>query len=141
MCGGIITWLLGVSVFLTTGKLEVFSLGYQDVSAALRNDFPWKVAGLIMIAKLLVTIVSYAFGGCGGVFGQSIIDYLRKEGSSLPEIQKTVTYFPDQTVNEIGDKFIASPVNVLVVVDREDGSIKGIITMHDLIRAQVAMTE
>lgn len=301
VCGGIITWLLGVSVFLTTGKLGVFGLGYQDLSAALRNDFPWKVAGLIMIAKLLATIVSYAFGGCGGIFApmlfcggmagyfiaglaarwinltpadhvvltvvgmsaclgalvrapltsilivfemthqfslvpglllgmvisqslakivghlnfydallvqdghelhkvrppkdleswlrlpvvaianprpvllrdlsrqeleakikrypynvfpvvlngrlvgllsrQSIIDYLRKEGSSLPEIQKAVTCFPDQTVNEIGDKFIASPVNVLVVVDRDDGSIKGIITMHDLIRAQVAMTE
>jgi len=46
---------------------------------------------------------------------------------------------PDQTVREVGDKFIQSPINVLVVVSRESGPIQGIITLHDLIRAQASV--
>lgn len=66
--GGLITWVLGVSVFLGTGKIGVFGLGYHDLSSALGNHFEWKVAGVIFLAKLLATIASYAFGGCGGIF-------------------------------------------------------------------------
>jgi len=68
LTGGLATWLIGVSLFILTGKLGVFSLGYNDLSAALNNDFPWKVAGLLVIGKLLATVVSYASGGCGGIF-------------------------------------------------------------------------
>lgn len=299
--GGLTTWLLGVSVFLWTGKLGVFGLGYQDLSAALRNGFPWKVAGVILVAKLLATAASYGFGGCGGIFAptlfiggmagcfigglagnwipltpddhivlavvgmsaclgavvrapltsilivfemthqfslvpglllgtfisqgtarlagrlnfydallvqdghalhrvrppkdltgwrnlpvqaiaspspvvltdlsrqamseavrkypynvfpvvidgrlegllsrKSIMDSLRSATYSPPELQRAVTCFPAQTVSEVGDKFLETPVNVLVLVDPTDSSIMGIITMHDLIRAQAAMAE
>ncbi len=68
LAGGLSTWLLGVAVFYLTGKLGVFSLGYQDLSAVLKNDFPWKAAGILIVAKLLATALSYAAGGCGGIF-------------------------------------------------------------------------
>lgn len=298
--GGLITWTLGVAVFLVSGKLGVFGVGYQDLSAALRNDFPWKVAGIMFAAKLLATIASYGFGCCGGIFApllliggmggyclaglvgtfmplspadhivlaavgmsaclgavikapltsllmvfemthqfalvpglllgaiisqatarlagrmnlddallvqaghelhkirppkdleswrrlpvsaianprpvvltgltadhlkamvrkypfnvfpvvidgrlegivsrKAIADSLSRHGSP-PDISRVVTCLPDQTVGEIGDKFIESPVNVLVVVDRDGGKVVGIITLHDLIRAQAAMAE
>jgi CIC family chloride channel protein len=70
--GGLTTWIIGVSIFMVFGKLGVFGLGYQDLSAALKNDFPWKVAGLLVLGKLVVTIVSYASGGCGGIFAPSL---------------------------------------------------------------------
>ena len=70
--GGVLTWLLGVSAFLATGKLGVFGLGYRDLSSALTNDFDWRVAGLLVLAKLLATIFSYGFGGCGGIFAPSL---------------------------------------------------------------------
>jgi CIC family chloride channel protein len=296
--GGLITWILGVSMFLAAGKIGVFGLGYRDLSAALNNDFPWQIAGIMVLAKLVATIASYGFGGCGGIFAPSLFiggmagyflgglagiwmpltpadhivlsavgmsaclgtivgapltsllivfemthqfalvpalmigliisravsrlsgrlnfydavlvqdghelhkihppidlqswqglevsaianprpvvirsleaDALRGvvdkypynyfpveiEGrlkgiltrqqileavlqKDVPEIRNAITCFPDQSVREVGDKFIQSPVNVLVVVDREGGAIRGIITLHDLIRAQASVS-
>jgi CIC family chloride channel protein len=295
--GGFITWVIGISVFLVSGKLGVFGLGYGDLSSALNHNFEWKIAGLMVGAKLLATIVGYSFGGCGGIFAptlfiggmsgyflgglaaqwlpltpadhiilaavgmsaclgavvrapltsllivfemthqfelvpalmlgmiisQSVSRFagpenfydalLVQDGHELhkirppldlqswqnlpvsaianprpiivrtllleklhqmidrypynnfpveiegklkgivtrqqileslinketPEVKKVVTCFPDQSVREIGDKFIESPANVLVVVDRESEAIRGIITLHDLIRAQAAI--
>jgi CIC family chloride channel protein len=295
--GGLATWILGVSVFLTFGKIGVFGLGYQDLSKALNNNFEWKIAGIMVCAKLVATIASYGFGGCGGIFApllfiggmsgffigglagtwipltpadhivlsavgmsaclgtvvgapltsllivfemthqfalvpalmlgmivsqavsrlagrlnfydaalvqdghelhkirppldlqswqnlpvsaitnprpvvvrsldpkklhevvdkypyssfpveidgklqgiltrQRILESLLRKDT--PEIQNVITCFPDQTVREVGDKFIQSPINVLVVVSRESGTIHGIITLHDLIRAQASV--
>lgn len=295
--GGLVTWVLGVSVFLAFGKIGVFGLGYQDLSQALNNNFGWKVAGIMVCAKLIATIASYGFGGCGGIFApllfiggmggyflaglagtwipltpadhivlaavgmsaclgtvvgapltsllivfemthqfalvpslligmivsqavarlggrlnfydaalvqdghelhkirppldlhswqnlpvsaianprpvvirsldpnalhaavdmypynyfpveidgrlagiltrQQILESLL--GKEPPEIRNVVTCFPDQTVREVGDKFVESPVNVVLVVSREGGAIKGIITLHDLIRAQASV--
>jgi CIC family chloride channel protein len=295
--GGLSTWVLGVGVFLALGKIGVFGLGYQDLSAALNNKFLWEAAGVMAVTKLLATMASYGFGGCGGIFApllfvggmtgyffaglasiwlpltpadhivlaavgmstclgtvvgapltsllivfemthqfslvpslmigliaseavgrlgghlnfydaslvqdghelhkirpplaleswqnlpvsaianprpvivrdldlaklHQLVDrypfncfpvelngllrgivtrqeihesVLRKEP---PEIQNVVTCFPDQTVREIGDKFIESPNNVLIVVGRDSGGIQGIITLHDLIRAQASI--
>ncbi len=72
LAGGLTTWLLGIGIFLLTGKLGVFSLGYQDLSDALNNNFPWKVAGLLVVGKLVATVVSYASGGCGGIFAPTL---------------------------------------------------------------------
>jgi CIC family chloride channel protein len=66
--GGLLTWVIGCGVFLGTGKLGVFGLGYQDLSSALNNHFEWKVAGIMIGAKLLAMIIGYSFGGCGGIF-------------------------------------------------------------------------
>jgi CIC family chloride channel protein len=295
--GGLITWILGVSVFLISGKVGVFGLGYRDLSNALDNNFEWKIAGLLVCAKLIATIAGYSFGGCGGIFapmlflggmsgyflgglaafwlpltpadrivlaavgmsaclgavvrapltsmlivfemthqfslvpglmlGMIISQAVARLGGRLnfydallvqdghelhkirppldlqswqnlpvaavanprpvvlrdlsqkrmreavdryaynsfpveidgklqgivprqkileslinqetPAIQKVVTCFPDQTIRDIGNKFIESPVNVLVVVDKETGAVRGIITLHDLIRAQAAI--
>jgi CBS domain-containing protein len=57
----------------------------------------------------------------------------------VPEVQRAVTCFPDQSVREVGDKFIESPSNILIVVDRESEAVVGIITLHDLIRAQASV--
>jgi CIC family chloride channel protein len=295
--GGLITWVLGVSVFLTTGKLGVFGLGYQNLSSALNNVFDWRIAGLLVLAKLVATIASYSFGACGGIFAPSLfiggmtgyflggliglwlpltpadrivlsavgmsaclgtivrapltsmlivfemthqfslvpglllgsivsqavarfagplnfydallvqdghelhkvrppldlhgwqnmpvsaianprpvvitdlsaaslkravdrypyghfpvvldgrLQGMVKRGDILsalmardvPEVQRAVTCFPDQSVREVGDKFIESPSNILIVVDRESEAVVGIITLHDLIRAQASV--
>ncbi|MBN2265859.1 MAG: chloride channel protein [Candidatus Aminicenantes bacterium] len=296
--GGLVTWALGVTLFLAAGRIGVFGLGYNDLSRALNNDFPWQIAGLMVLAKLAATIASYGFGGCGGIFAPSLFiggmtgyflgglagiwmpltpaDHivlsavgmsaclgtivgapltsllivfemthqfalvpalmigliisrtvsrlsgrlnfydavLVQDGHELhkihppldlqswqglevsaianprpvvvrsldlaslqgvvykypynyfpvelegrlagvltrqqilealprqdaPEIRNAATCFPDQTVREVGDKFIQSPVNVLIVVGRESGDIRGIITLHDLIRAQASVS-
>jgi CIC family chloride channel protein len=299
LIGAFLTWALGTSMYLATGKVGVFGLGYQDLSAALANNFPWKVAGAMVIFKLIATVAGYSFGGSGGIFAPSlfiggmagffvaglaglwlplssadhvvlaavgmsaclgaivrapmtsllivfemthqfelipglmiglvisqaiarvagrlnfydallvqdghelhkirppldlhswqnlpvsaianpkpvavrklemkalkeIIDRYpyayfpvlldgRLEGivtredierallaGALPEIQPAITCFPDQPVREIGDKFIAAPVSALMVVNRDSGAVIGIITLHDLIRAQASFQQ
>jgi hypothetical protein len=56
-----------------------------------------------------------------------------------PRVRPAVTCLPDQTVREIGDKFMDSPVPLLVVLDKDGNTVRGIITLHDLIRAQAAI--
>jgi len=68
LCGGLIAWVLGVTVFYFTGKIGVFGLGYRDLSAALSGDIAWKVALLLLAAKFIATFCCYGFGGCGGIF-------------------------------------------------------------------------
>jgi CIC family chloride channel protein len=70
--GGLIVWALGVAIFVTTGKLAVFSLGYEDLSSALGGDMPWKLAGVLLLAKFLATVGCYGFGGCGGIFSPTL---------------------------------------------------------------------
>src|SRR5581483_11076976 len=70
--GGLIAWAVGCAVFLETRHLGVFSLGYDDLSAGLANNLPWKIAALLLGAKLIATIVCYGFGGCGGIFSPTL---------------------------------------------------------------------
>jgi CIC family chloride channel protein len=72
LIGGLLTWALGVSVFLWTGHLGVFSLGYDDLSSALDGGIVWHLAILLLVAKLLATSLCYGFGGCGGIFAPSL---------------------------------------------------------------------
>ncbi|MCS1407757.1 MAG: H(+)/Cl(-) exchange transporter ClcA [Verrucomicrobia subdivision 3 bacterium] len=78
--GGLVTWVLGVAVFLITsrngrpGSLGVFSVGYEDLSRALSvlDAIDWRVAGLLLAAKLIATFACYGFGGCGGIFSPTL---------------------------------------------------------------------
>ena len=71
--GGLVTWVLGVSVFYFTGRtgvarLGVFGLGYNSLSSALSGDVGWDLALVLLAAKFIATICCYGFGGCGGIF-------------------------------------------------------------------------
>ena len=70
--GGLITWVLGSAVFVTTGHLGVFGLGYEDLSAGLGLQLGWKIAGILLGAKLLATVLCYGLGGCGGIFSPTL---------------------------------------------------------------------
>lgn len=66
--GASLTWLIGSAVFLSTGHLGVFGLGYDDLSAGLNLQLGWELAGVLLIGKLIATFTCYGFGGCGGIF-------------------------------------------------------------------------
>ena len=57
------------------------------------------------------------------------------------DYQKAVTCRLDQTVRDVGDKFIESPSGVMVVLDETNSRIAGIITLHDLLRAQASIMD
>lgn len=70
--GGFITWIIGTAVFLSTGKIGIFGLGYNDLSYSLVHGIIWWIAGILVIGKLIATIASYSFGGCGGIFSPTL---------------------------------------------------------------------
>ena len=70
--GATLAWGIGVAVFFLTGHLGVFGLGYGDLTAGLNQQLPWKIAGILLVAKLLATVLCYGFGGCGGIFSPTL---------------------------------------------------------------------
>ncbi len=72
LTGGLVTWVLGCSVYLSCHRLGVFGLGYEDLSDALVHGIGWKIAAVLAIAKLIATIASYGTGGCGGIFSPTL---------------------------------------------------------------------
>lgn len=70
--GGLLTWIIGITVFLITGKIGIFGLGYNDLSDSLVNGSVWWIAGVLVLGKLAATVVSYSFGGCGGIFSPTL---------------------------------------------------------------------
>lgn len=76
--GAALAWAIGTAVFFFTGHLGVFSLGYGDLSSGLDNQLEWsghlawEIAGILLVAKLLATILCYGFGGCGGIFSPTL---------------------------------------------------------------------
>jgi CIC family chloride channel protein len=71
-CGALVTWVFGCTVFVITGHTGVFGLGYSDLSLALNNNLLWQAAGLLVVAKFVATVASYAWGGCGGIFSPTL---------------------------------------------------------------------
>lgn len=69
---GIITWVIGAAVFMWSGRLGVFSLGYDDISGVLVHGIMWKIAAALLAGKFIATIAAYGLGGCGGIFSPSL---------------------------------------------------------------------
>ncbi|MCF7788916.1 MAG: chloride channel protein [Prosthecobacter sp.] len=70
--GAFLTWVIGILVWKQTGRLGVFSLGYNDLSDALSGRLAWELAALLLVAKLLATVLCYGLGGCGGIFSPTL---------------------------------------------------------------------
>ena len=66
--GGLITWALGCGIFVATGRLGIFGLGYGDLTAGLSHQIGWKIAAVLLGGKLIATVACYGLGGCGGIF-------------------------------------------------------------------------
>jgi chloride channel protein, CIC family len=66
--GGLTVWFLGAGIFLWSGHLGVFGLGYDDLSALLHGQIPWLLIVAFLFAKWISTVACYGWGGCGGIF-------------------------------------------------------------------------
>ncbi len=70
--GALVCWLLGALVFVETGRLGVFGLGYDDLTDALAGKLIWQTALLLLAAKFIATVACYGTGGCGGIFSPTL---------------------------------------------------------------------
>jgi CIC family chloride channel protein len=55
-------------------------------------------------------------------------------------LEKAVTCLPNETISELQLRLIESPATLLVMVDRPGGQPLGLITLHDLLRAQTSFS-
>ncbi len=79
-------------------------------------------------------------GRVSGVVTREALQKALQDGAP-PGVLKAAFCHPEHTVRDIGKKFLESSAWVLVVVDRQTKAVRGIVTLHDLIRAQAAIQD
>lgn len=62
------------------------------------------------------------------------------DSGNPPVLQPVATCLPGDHIRQLQFKLIESPTGVAVMLDKPGGQIIGIITLHDLLRAEVGMT-
>jgi CIC family chloride channel protein len=70
--GAVITWVVGVGVYLFTGHAGVFGIGYTDITAAIAGQLVWTTALALFVGKILATAGAVGSNGCGGIFAPSL---------------------------------------------------------------------
>ena len=70
--GSLFTWAIGTTVFISYGRLGVFSLGYGDLVDSLNGQVLGWLPLALLTAKVTATVCSYGSGGCGGIFAPSL---------------------------------------------------------------------
>jgi hypothetical protein len=125
-------------------KLEGVSRAAPGQETKLWREFPagdpprpgaGQIAGRPEVASL-----SAFPGGTGGqTCGHSHAAGSRGSpaGKSLPQLESVTTCLPHQTVRKLQGLLVESPINFVVLVDDDGGKILGVITLHDLLRAEV----
>ena len=53
------------------------------------------------------------------------------------KMESAATCLPHQTVRKLQGLLVESPINFVVLVNDDGGKILGIVTLHDLLRAEV----
>ena len=121
--GGLACWVLAILVFRETGKLGVFSLGYDDLSDALAGKFVWTTAVILLGAKLLATVVCYGTGGCGGIFSPNLffggmVGVAVAEGTSLffPRTHADVVMLAIVGMSSTLGAVVRAPVTSILIV-------------------------
>jgi len=61
-------------------------------------------------------------------------------GKRPPKCEPAVACLPHQTIRELQGLLIESTSQVVVLLDRPNGQVLGLVTLHDLLRAQVSMS-
>lgn len=70
--GALAAGAIAAAAFLFTGHLGAFGLGEEDMLAALTGGIGWKIACVLLVAKVAATALCYGTGGCGGIFAPII---------------------------------------------------------------------
>ena len=95
-------------------------------------------------AKLHVFLKSHPYQRFPVVQGDKLTGILtRREAEAAlrdnraPKLENATTCLPHQTVRKLQGLLVESPSNFVVLVDDDGGKILGVITLHDLLRAEV----
>lgn len=70
--GGLATGCIGTAIFVNTGHVGVFGIGYADLSSALFGQLGLGALLVLFVGKFAATICSYSSGGAGGIFAPTL---------------------------------------------------------------------
>jgi len=94
------------------------------------------------------TLKAHPYGQFPVVKNNQILGILSRQEAKLaltqkrpPALTKALTCQRDQTVGQLEKLLIESDSRVVLVLDRKDGKVIGLVTLHDLLRAESSMTE
>jgi CIC family chloride channel protein len=75
-----------------------------------------------------------------GVLTRGEAERARAEKRAV-QLRPATTCLRDQTIGELQQRLIESDTNFVVVLDRPEGKVVGLVTLHDLLRAQTTMAQ
>jgi len=116
---------LPISVIMNPKVAYAASTDVSELERCLES-YPYKAFPLIIEGKL------------EGIMGR--IEMLNAiKDKVTPPVHEAGTCYSDESLKDIGNRFINYDIYVLTVLDRQSGKIVGIVTLRDLIRAQSAV--
>jgi CIC family chloride channel protein len=72
MLGALGTWVIGAAVYLITGHIGIFGIGYGDITAAIAGGLTLTTAMLLFGGKIAASAAAVGTSGCGGIFAPSL---------------------------------------------------------------------
>jgi CIC family chloride channel protein len=72
LAGALVTWVVGLGVFLLTGHAGIFGIGYGDITLAIAGGVTLTAALLLFGGKIIATAAAVGSSGCGGIFAPSL---------------------------------------------------------------------
>jgi chloride channel protein, CIC family len=70
--GGLLLGVLGLAALALTGSSSIFGVGYHQLALGLQGGMPLKLLVILGGFKLASTVLSYASGSSGGIFGPAL---------------------------------------------------------------------
>jgi CIC family chloride channel protein len=122
------TWhQLPVSSIATFQPVVLRSLEAEEVSKVL-EAYPYHYFPVVLDGKLT--------GVLSRMKGETAV-----REKTEPILQPAVACLPTESIKDLQNLLIESPTGVVMVWDQVDGNVIGLVTLHDLLRREVAASE
>jgi CIC family chloride channel protein len=120
-------------------------MSWQQLPVSAIANFQVVVVEDIAVRTLEETLRSHPYQRFPVVRKKRLVGILTRKaaeaamaGGREPKLEQAVPCLRGQTIQDLQQLLIESTTQFVVVLDREGGSVVGVVTLHDLLRAQAA---
>jgi CIC family chloride channel protein len=120
---------------------------WQQLPASAIANFEPVIARSLTAADIAKLLKESPFARFPVVDGERLVGILDREEAhralkegGAPRLLPAVSVLPHHSVENLQTKLIESDVGIVVLVDQPNGKVLGLVTLHDVLRAQTAMT-
>ncbi len=122
--------------------------GWQQLPVSAIANFQPVIIGDLSPAKLQEQLAAHPYQRFPVVRDKQLLGMLtRKEAevalaeNRAPKLETAVTCLPTQSISELQNLIIESSTLVVVVLDHGGGRVLGLVTLHDMLRAEASMAK